>query len=67
MPVSREVVFKCRKCNYKKTYTIGDCLDPTDVLKKCPICGGMMVMGSNEDFKDLNDFLSNIIDIFRKK
>jgi len=56
MPIAQKRVFKCEKCGYSKTYTIGDCLTPSDLMKRCPKCGGKMVM-SNEEPKSIFNFI----------
>ena len=48
MPLSQRTVFKCKKCGYSKTFTIGDNLSPMDLLKKCPKCGEHMVMSGEK-------------------
>lgn len=65
MPIAQKRVFKCKKCGYSKTYTIGDCLTPNDLMKKCPKCGGMMVMNSVEP-KSTSGFLGSVLDLFGK-
>ncbi len=42
MPISKQVLFVCEMCNYKKVYTIGDNLTPNDLIKVCPKCGENM-------------------------
>lgn len=44
MPIPRDVTFKCPKCGYTLTKTIGDVIYPMDFLVNCPKCGNRMIM-----------------------
>ncbi len=66
MPIAQKRVFKCEKCGYSKTYTVGDCLTPSDFMKNCPKCGGKMVVSSDENAKNTSGFLDSVLDLFGK-
>ena len=66
MPITQKRLFKCEKCGYSKTYTVGDYLTPNDLMKKWPKCSSMMVVSSDENAKNTSGFLDSILDLFKK-
>jgi len=42
LPIQQTKVFKCIKCGYKETRTVGDNLPDMSSIKPCPKCGNMM-------------------------
>ena len=48
MPVARQVLFICPKCNYSQTKMVGDVLLPSTLNLKCPKCDTPMETASLE-------------------
>ena len=43
MPISRKIMFQCKKCSYKELRTIADVRPDIQELKPCPVCGSSMI------------------------
>ncbi len=43
MPLSRKVKLVCSKCGYSKSVLVGDAINPSKLIQKCPKCGSLML------------------------
>ena len=61
MPVAKEILFICPKCNYTQTKMVGDVILPTTINLKCLKCNTPMETTSFEGglFGKLKDIISN--------
>ena len=44
MPIAQQITYKCPKCGFTITKTIGDVINPLDLIPPtCPKCGQKMI------------------------